>query len=235
MTRNSLWLRLHTESLITPVSNASHESSSVRLRTTSWLAFRTLARRFRCLALRLGSPRMLSRDKGVFVQRHPNSGEHHQVEFSSSRTYRHEIRQTVVHPFNPGRRMQPDSCDAQRVHWFYGHNSMPHTGLRKFEMRFGLQPDITTSRSSGPITPILRWLLYADHRVAPIRRSCTGSITVIIWWLDYADPEMASLRRSVTLAEHRLRSHSVASRRGRRSGHTNHPRTRSSRMQMPKA
>src|ERR1700722_1619629 len=72
------------------------------------------------------------------------------------------------------------------------------TVLRKFEMRFGLQPDITTSRSSGPITPILRWLLYADHRVAPIRRSCTGSITAIIWWLDYADPGMASLRRSVT-------------------------------------
>ena len=72
------------------------------------------------------------------------------------------------------------------------------TGLRKLEMRFRLQPGITTSRSSGPITPILRWLLYADHRVAPIRRSCTDSTTAIIWWLDYADPGMASLRRFVT-------------------------------------
>lgn len=72
------------------------------------------------------------------------------------------------------------------------------TQLRKFEMRFGMQPDITTSPLPGSITPILRWLLYADHRVAPLRRSCTGSITTIIWWLHYADPGMAPISRSVT-------------------------------------
>jgi hypothetical protein len=65
-------------------------------------------------------------------------------------------------------------------------------------MRFGLRPDAATSLLRGSITPILRWLLYADHRVARMRRSCTGSITSIIWWLDYADPGMAPIRRSVT-------------------------------------
>jgi transposase len=65
-------------------------------------------------------------------------------------------------------------------------------------MRFGPAPDRTLSPLRGSITPILRWLQYADHRVARLRRSCTGSITAIIQWLDYADPGMARICRSVT-------------------------------------
>ncbi|WJZ79926.1 hypothetical protein QEN71_42970 (plasmid) [Paraburkholderia sabiae] len=65
-------------------------------------------------------------------------------------------------------------------------------------MRFGLPPDRTLSPLRGSITPILRWLQYADHRVARLRRSCTGSIAAIIRWLDYADPGMARICRSVT-------------------------------------
>src|SRR5581483_2960726 len=78
------------------------------------------------------------------------------------------------------------------------------TGLRKFEMRFGLVPDATASPLRGSITPILRWLQYADHRVARLCRSCTGSITAIIRWLDYADPGMARICRSVTPGEQQL-------------------------------
>ncbi|MEX3682957.1 hypothetical protein AB3X89_38400, partial [Paraburkholderia sp. BR14320] len=59
-------------------------------------------------------------------------------------------------------------------------------GLRKFEMRFGLAPDRTLSLLRGSITPILRWLQYADHRVARLRRSSGGSITPIPEWLEYA-------------------------------------------------
>jgi hypothetical protein len=32
---------------------------------------------------------------------------------------------------------------------------------------------------------------YADHRVAPFRRSPGGSFTAITGWLDFGDPEMA--------------------------------------------
>lgn len=78
------------------------------------------------------------------------------------------------------------------------------TGLRKFEMRFGLAPDGTASPLRGSITPILRWLQYADHRVARLRRSCTGSITAIIRWLDYADPGMARICRSVTTSNNSI-------------------------------
>ena len=71
-------------------------------------------------------------------------------------------------------------------------------------MRFGLVPDATASPLRGSITPILRWLQYADHRVARLCRSCTGSITAIIRWLDYADPGMARICRSVTPGEQQL-------------------------------
>ena len=44
---------------------------------------------------------------------------------------------------------------------------------------------------SGAITPIICWLHYADHALAPLRRSCSGAITPIIYWLHYADPGLA--------------------------------------------
>ena len=44
------------------------------------------------------------------------------------------------------------------------------------------------------------WLQYADHWVAPIRRSRTGSIMAIIAWRQYADHHVAPICRSVTEA-----------------------------------
>ncbi len=48
----------------------------------------------------------------------------------------------------------------------------------------------------------LSWLLYADHRLAPICRSRSGSLTPIIRWTHYADHTLAPICRSVTLGEH---------------------------------
>ena len=42
------------------------------------------------------------------------------------------------------------------------------------------------------------WLHYADHQVAPLRRSWSGSITPIFDWLHYRDHGMALLGRSLT-------------------------------------
>ena len=44
-----------------------------------------------------------------------------------------------------------------------------------------------------------QWPQYADHRVDPICRSWPGSITPIMRWILYADPQVAPMRRSLTL------------------------------------
>ena len=62
------------------------------------------------------------------------------------------------------------------------------TQLRKFEMRFEMQP----RHNNEPAA----WLDYADPEVAPIRRSSSGSNTPILHWLDYGDHLLAPLRRS---------------------------------------
>src|ERR1700731_3392476 len=48
-----------------------------------------------------------------------------------------------------------------------------------------------------PVPP-LKWLLYADPRVAPLWRSRPGSITPINYWLRHADHHLAPMCRSVT-------------------------------------
>lgn len=35
-------------------------------------------------------------------------------------------------------------------------------------------------RAGGSNTPIILWILYADHGLAPLRRSCAGSYTPIL-------------------------------------------------------
>src|SRR5579863_2860939 len=47
--------------------------------------------------------------------------------------------------------------------------------------------------------PCLKWLLYADPRLAPLWRSRPGSITPIRHWLLYADHRLAPICRSVTV------------------------------------
>jgi hypothetical protein len=39
--------------------------------------------------------------------------------------------------------------------------------------------------AGGAIAPIIKWLLYADHALAPLRRSQPGSYMPIIKWLQY--------------------------------------------------
>ena len=47
-----------------------------------------------------------------------------------------------------------------------------------------------------PTVQLPQWLHYADHRLAPLRRSWRGSITPIFRWLHYGDHYLAPLRRS---------------------------------------
>lgn len=54
----------------------------------------------------------------VFVKVHPNGRQHHEVEFFSSRLQDRKIWQPIVQPFNPRRRMLPDSGNAQRIRRF---------------------------------------------------------------------------------------------------------------------
>ena len=42
-------------------------------------------------------------------------------------------------------------------------------------------------RAGGSNTPIILWILYADHGLAPLRRSCAGSYTPILKWIHWGD------------------------------------------------
>ena len=57
------------------------------------------------------------------------------------------------------------------------------------------------TQGSGRALPVCYWLQYADHEMAPLRRSRRGSITPVRDWLLYADHRMAPICRSVTPAE----------------------------------
>ncbi|CAI07625.1 hypothetical protein ebA2668 [Aromatoleum aromaticum EbN1] len=78
----------------------------------------------------------------------------------------------------------------------------------------------------GAFTAILRWRLYGDHRLAPLRRSGTGAITPITTWRLYADPALAPLRRSVTACLPVVRIRAAATeRRGSRRRRTREDRS----------
>jgi hypothetical protein len=54
------------------------------------------------------------------------------------------------------------------------------------------------TQGSGRASPVCYWLQYADHEMAPLRRSRRGSITPVMDWLLYADHRMDPICRSVT-------------------------------------
>jgi hypothetical protein len=74
------------------------------------------------------------------------------------------------------------------------HRAPPRTKVREgsgnarqFEMPVTLPLARICRSATGSITPIRRWLEYADHAVARICRSRGGSNMPITRWLEYAD------------------------------------------------
>jgi len=56
------------------------------------------------------------------------------------------------------------------------------------EVRVGF-PGVRPNRRGGSISAITNWLHFADHTVAPFRRSASGSISVITQWLHSSDQQ----------------------------------------------
>ena len=52
--------------------------------------------------------------------------------------------------------------------------------------------------------PTPNWLLYAENRLAPLRRKRTGSNMPKIGWLLYAENQVAPLRRKMTVSSRRV-------------------------------
>jgi len=65
-------------------------------------------------------------------------------------------------------------------------SSLPDFGFRVRDA-FGARKAKKKSAAGGLISPIIRWLHFGDHQLAPFRRSQSGSISAITEWLYITD------------------------------------------------